>query len=275
MLADHLADNGFYGAQVLVLSSASSKTAYAAAFELHGKGPRVVGLTSPGNVEFTRGLGCYDEVLTYEEVSKLDTAQTDRLSRPFRPSRGTRRAARASRRAVSCTTSPSGSPRRSPTPPARRRCSSRRTRCASAPSTGAATAWTPASATPGADSRAVVEKLGRRLRRARPGGAARSLARSAGRPARPPHRPRDRLPVARLRTGSAARPASGSGSASSSGTRARTSSWKRRASSGRVGVVGGVDEHGRRAALAQPAARPCRPSAASPRPSAAVSSRPR
>ena len=44
----------------------------------------------------------------------------------------------------------------------------------------------------------------------------------------------------------------GWGSASSSGTRARTSSWKRRASMGRVGVVRGVDEHGRRAALAQP-----------------------
>jgi hypothetical protein len=38
--------------------------------------PRVVGLTSAGNVEFTRGLGCYDDVLTYQEVSKLDSGQT-------------------------------------------------------------------------------------------------------------------------------------------------------------------------------------------------------
>ncbi|GIH07919.1 hypothetical protein Rhe02_59860 [Rhizocola hellebori] len=72
MLADHLADHGFYGAQVLVLSSASSKTAYAAAAELRGKGARVVGLTSHGNADFTRGLGCYDEVLTYRQVDQLD-----------------------------------------------------------------------------------------------------------------------------------------------------------------------------------------------------------
>lgn len=39
MLADQVADNDFYGARSLVLSSASSKTAYAAAFELRGRGP--------------------------------------------------------------------------------------------------------------------------------------------------------------------------------------------------------------------------------------------
>jgi hypothetical protein len=76
MLADHLADHGFYGAQVLVVSSASSKTAYAAAAELRGQGPEVIGLTSPANAEFTRGLGCYDDVLTYEEVSALDRQKT-------------------------------------------------------------------------------------------------------------------------------------------------------------------------------------------------------
>ena len=43
MLADRLADNDFFGAQVLALSSASSKTAYGAAFLLQGSGPRVVG----------------------------------------------------------------------------------------------------------------------------------------------------------------------------------------------------------------------------------------
>jgi hypothetical protein len=72
MLADYLADQAFCGAQTLVLSSASSKTAYAAALELHGQGPRVVGLTSPENAGFTRGLGCYDDVFTYEQVTRLD-----------------------------------------------------------------------------------------------------------------------------------------------------------------------------------------------------------
>ncbi|MCU7726055.1 DUF2855 family protein [Actinoplanes sp. KI2] len=65
MLADYLVDNAFFGASTLVVSSASSKTAYGAALSLRGSGPRLIGLTSPGNVAFTRSLGCYDEVLPY------------------------------------------------------------------------------------------------------------------------------------------------------------------------------------------------------------------
>ena len=72
MLADQVADNDFYRADQLILSSASSKTAYAAAFELHGRGPRLVGLTSPGNVAFTESLGCYDQVLTYDAAGDLE-----------------------------------------------------------------------------------------------------------------------------------------------------------------------------------------------------------
>ncbi|MDI1463057.1 DUF2855 family protein [Catellatospora sp. KI3] len=86
MLADQLEDSGYHGAEALVVSSASSKTAYAAAFELHGKGPRLVGLTSPGNVAFTADLGCYDEVLTYDRVHDLDpdrpTVYLDLSGRP-------------------------------------------------------------------------------------------------------------------------------------------------------------------------------------------------
>jgi hypothetical protein len=74
MLADEVEDNGFYGASVLALSSASSKTAYGAAFLLQGKGPEVVGLTSPGNVEFTESLGCYDRVVAYDALTDLDAA---------------------------------------------------------------------------------------------------------------------------------------------------------------------------------------------------------
>jgi hypothetical protein len=71
VLADQLVDNGCYGAAVVVMSSASSKTAYGAAFELQGKGPRVTGLTSPANVDFTRSLGCYDDVVAYDDISTL------------------------------------------------------------------------------------------------------------------------------------------------------------------------------------------------------------
>lgn len=74
MLADYLIDQDFFGATTVVLSSASSKTAYATAFELRGQGPRVIGLTSVGNADFTRSLGCYDQVLTYDQVAAVDPA---------------------------------------------------------------------------------------------------------------------------------------------------------------------------------------------------------
>ena len=74
MLADQLEDNAYFGASVLVLSSASSKTAYGAAYLLQGKGPEVVGLTSKGNVEFTESLGCYDRVVAYDDIEELDAA---------------------------------------------------------------------------------------------------------------------------------------------------------------------------------------------------------
>jgi hypothetical protein len=71
MLADWLVDNDAMGASRIVLSSASSKTAYGAAFELQRQGREVVGLTSARNVEFTESLGCYDAVLPYDSVAEL------------------------------------------------------------------------------------------------------------------------------------------------------------------------------------------------------------
>lgn len=76
MLADQLEDQEFAGAKVVALSSASSKTAYGAAFLLRGRGPQVVGLTSPANVAFTESLGCYDRVLPYDAVDALDVTPT-------------------------------------------------------------------------------------------------------------------------------------------------------------------------------------------------------
>lgn len=75
MLADQCEDNAFFGADVVALSSASSKTAYGTAALLRGKGPEVVGLTSAANVAFTEGLGCYDRVVAYDAVQELDPAR--------------------------------------------------------------------------------------------------------------------------------------------------------------------------------------------------------
>ena len=76
MLADQLIDNAFYGATSVVMSSASSKTAYAAAFELRGQGARLVGLTSPGNVSFVESLDCYDDVVGYDDIGSLSRVPT-------------------------------------------------------------------------------------------------------------------------------------------------------------------------------------------------------
>ena len=76
MLADFLTDGGSAGAQTVVLSSASSKTAYGTAFLLQHAGVRAVGLTSAGNVEFTRSLGCYDQVVAYDDVTSLAQVPT-------------------------------------------------------------------------------------------------------------------------------------------------------------------------------------------------------
>ncbi len=73
LIDDFLADNQFFGARSVVLSSASSKTAYGTAFCLAQRrgtadSVKIVGLTSPSNLAFTRSLGCYDEVLSYDAV---------------------------------------------------------------------------------------------------------------------------------------------------------------------------------------------------------------
>jgi hypothetical protein len=73
LVDDFLAENDFYGARSILLSSASSKTAFGLAHLSHTqrKGLTVVGLTSASNADFVRSLGCYDEVVTYDAVASL------------------------------------------------------------------------------------------------------------------------------------------------------------------------------------------------------------
>ena len=72
LIDDFMADNAFFGAKTMLLSSASSKTAYGTAFQLaQREGIEVVGLTSASNKAFCESLGCYDRVLAYEELDSL------------------------------------------------------------------------------------------------------------------------------------------------------------------------------------------------------------
>jgi hypothetical protein len=76
LVDDFLAENEFYGARGVMLSSASSKTAFGLAHLLHlRKDIKVIGLTSASNVGFVNSLGCYDEVVTYDRVTSLPSNQ--------------------------------------------------------------------------------------------------------------------------------------------------------------------------------------------------------
>lgn len=73
-LDDFLVDNDFFGARTVVLSSASSKTSFGLAWLLHRNRRdhcRVIGLTSSSHVGFVESLGCYDQIVTYEQLSSL------------------------------------------------------------------------------------------------------------------------------------------------------------------------------------------------------------
>jgi len=75
LIDDFLDEEGFFGASAVVVSSASSKTALGTAFLLaQREGIEVVGLTSPGSVEFVEGLGVYDTVLPYDDIDALPDA---------------------------------------------------------------------------------------------------------------------------------------------------------------------------------------------------------
>jgi hypothetical protein len=71
LVDDFLAENDDFGARTVLLSSASSKTAFGLAHLLHTRGRKVIGLTSSGNTGFVTSLGCYDEVVTYDRVTSL------------------------------------------------------------------------------------------------------------------------------------------------------------------------------------------------------------
>lgn len=75
---DFLAASEMFGGQAVAITSASSKTGYALAFLLAelSKDIEVVGLTSARNVGFTEGLGCYDKVLSYDQIDAMGKVPT-------------------------------------------------------------------------------------------------------------------------------------------------------------------------------------------------------
>ncbi len=74
LLSDWLEDNAYFGAQQVIVGSASSKTGlglckYLA--EKHDRAFRIVGLTSERNRAFVEGLGACDSVLSYDQIADI------------------------------------------------------------------------------------------------------------------------------------------------------------------------------------------------------------
>lgn len=71
-----MARESWFGAESVILTSASSKTAMGLASVAQQTSPDIkrVGLTSPGNIAFCTDTGLYDEVRSYEDISTLPIA---------------------------------------------------------------------------------------------------------------------------------------------------------------------------------------------------------
>lgn len=75
LLADWLADNGQFGAEQVIVGSASSKTGLGLCKYLSEdteRSYRIIGITSGRNKEFVEKLGACDAVLTYDEIDQID-----------------------------------------------------------------------------------------------------------------------------------------------------------------------------------------------------------
>lgn len=77
LIEDFLHENKAFGADTVLLTSASSKTALSTAYCAQVAGrlkARVVGLTSATNASFVRNTGLYDEVVVYDDVATLSVS---------------------------------------------------------------------------------------------------------------------------------------------------------------------------------------------------------
>lgn len=77
LIDDFCAEEGFFGADQMLITSASSKTSFALAEVTRHRSerPKLIGLTSPRNIDFVKGLGFYDEVVSYSDIPTLDAGQ--------------------------------------------------------------------------------------------------------------------------------------------------------------------------------------------------------
>ena len=76
LVEDFLQVNDCFGAGACLITSASSKTSVALAYCVRQRGTLAgIGITSARNVAFCESLGCYDKVVTYDDIRNLDGSQ--------------------------------------------------------------------------------------------------------------------------------------------------------------------------------------------------------
>ena len=77
-LCDALQSETYHGASQVLILSASSKTAIGLAQGLADAkdSPKVVGVTSRTNYDFVASLGCYDEIICYDQLGNIDESKT-------------------------------------------------------------------------------------------------------------------------------------------------------------------------------------------------------
>lgn len=77
-LGDRLQEKQFYGAEQVLILSASSKTGTGLGYALRelAESPHIVGLTSPRNLESVAQLKLYDSCLSYAEIAQIKSVPT-------------------------------------------------------------------------------------------------------------------------------------------------------------------------------------------------------
>lgn len=78
IIADWLQDNAFFGAEQVVVTSASSKTSFGTGAMIGrlGGAPACIGMTSERNRSFTESLGLFQSVITYDEIDRIAVKPT-------------------------------------------------------------------------------------------------------------------------------------------------------------------------------------------------------
>ena len=74
LIEDFMFEQNYFGAKQYLVTSASSKTSIALAFVIKERGELpVIGITSNSNRKFVENLGCYDKVISYDEITNLNS----------------------------------------------------------------------------------------------------------------------------------------------------------------------------------------------------------